>query len=225
MENEVLSHDDREAHKCELDQFIADITDKAARGELVNEDDLLEHLMDVEKVRGHAEEVKAARTMARRFAANAVPMFDADCDTTTILLAFGDDLPVGGCDFQLGIAGLAANSISTVAEANFVLDAIVSLDPKDALETMLASQIAATHHSAMTALGKMNRAETGEVMVVYETAANKLMRTFAAQTEALRKHRNKSTQTIRHVHVNQGGQAIVADTINHAGSGGGGDES
>ena len=73
--------------------------------------------------------------------------------------------------------------------------------------------------SAMTALGKMNRAKTVEVMAVYETAANKLMRTFAAQTEALRKHRNKSTQTIRHVHVNQGGQAIVADTINHAGRG------
>ena len=43
--------------------------------------------------------------------------------------------------------------------------------------------------------------------------ANKLMRTFTAQIEALNKYRTKGKQkiTVQHVNVNEGGQAIVGD--------------
>ncbi len=39
----------------------------------------------------------------------------------------------------------------------------------------------------------------------------KLLRTFAAQVEALQRHRGKGQQkvTVEHVHVHAGGQAIV----------------
>jgi hypothetical protein len=42
-------------------------------------------------------------------------------------------------------------------------------------------------------------------------AVNKLARTFAAQVEALKKHRSTGEQTIKveHVTINEGGQAIV----------------
>ncbi len=46
-----------------------------------------------------------------------------------------------------------------------------------------------------------------------ERALNKLTRSFAAQMEALRKHRNggKQTVTVQHVKVSEGGQAIVGN--------------
>ncbi len=43
--------------------------------------------------------------------------------------------------------------------------------------------------------------------------STKLTRTFIAQMEALDKHRGKGQQkmTVEHVHVNEGGQAIIGD--------------
>jgi len=51
--------------------------------------------------------------------------------------------------------------------------------------------------------------------------ANRLLRTFAAQVEALKKHRSKGEQhfTVEHVHVHSGGQAVVgAVNQGHAGT-------
>jgi hypothetical protein len=55
------------------------------------------------------------------------------------------------------------------------------------------------------------------------TGFNKLARTFAAQVEALRKHRTGGEQqvTVQHVNVSDGGQAIVGK-VQHGGSGGDG---
>ena len=46
-----------------------------------------------------------------------------------------------------------------------------------------------------------------------ERAFNKLARTFAAQTSALKQYRSKGEQkmTVQHVHVAEGGQAIVGN--------------
>jgi hypothetical protein len=45
----------------------------------------------------------------------------------------------------------------------------------------------------------------------FRTSVNKLARTFAAQVEALKRHRSAGEQTIKveHVTVNEGGQAVV----------------
>jgi hypothetical protein len=46
-----------------------------------------------------------------------------------------------------------------------------------------------------------------------ERAFNKLARTFAAQVEALKRYRSGGEQkmTVQHVHVAEGGQAIVGN--------------
>ena len=50
--------------------------------------------------------------------------------------------------------------------------------------------------------------------------ANKMLRTFIAQVEAVKKYRTGGHQkvTVEHVHVNEGGQAIVG-TVNQGGGG------
>ncbi|MEM7667394.1 MAG: hypothetical protein AAF250_16205 [Pseudomonadota bacterium] len=90
-----------------------------------------------------------------------------------------------------------------------------SIAPEDGVEAMLATQMAAIHSATLKQAGKLQKAEYVEQAKFYEGSLNRLARTFAAQVEALRKHRGKGTQTVRHVHVNEGGQAIVADTVNH----------
>ena len=44
--------------------------------------------------------------------------------------------------------------------------------------------------------------------------ATKLSRTFTAQLKALADHRRGGEQVVRHIHVYQGGQAVVAETVN-----------
>ncbi len=55
--------------------------------------------------------------------------------------------------------------------------------------------------------------------------ATKLTRTYAAQMEALNKYRGKGQQkmTVEHVHVHDGGQAIVGPVSRDGGKGGGGE--
>ncbi len=52
-----------------------------------------------------------------------------------------------------------------------------------------------------------------------EHAFNKLTRTFAAQVAALKEYRSKGEQklTVQHVHVAEGGQAIVGNVSAPAG--------
>ena len=57
----------------------------------------------------------------------------------------------------------------------------------------------------------MNDAGTLAQHEVYERSFNRLARTFTAQVETQRKHRNggQSKVIVEHVTVNKGGQAIV----------------
>lgn len=108
-------------------------------------------------------------------------------------------------------------------ETNAVLAAIEGARPKDEIEAMLASKMVVTHRLAMTMLGRTRRADYLEHMDRYGNLAVKLLRTFTAQAEALAKLRRGGEQTVRveHVHVHQGGQAIVG-RVTAAGGGGGG---
>jgi hypothetical protein len=55
-----------------------------------------------------------------------------------------------------------------------------------------------------------------------QTAFNKLARTFAAQAEALKDYRSKGEQkmTVQHVHVADGGQAVIGNVGTPAPGGG-----
>ena len=90
--------------------------------------------------------------------------------------------------------------------------ALQGIHPQDTLEGMLAVQMVAIHNMAMECMKRAATPEQSDLALeAYINRATKLMRTFAAQTEALGRHRGKGEQkmTVEHVHVYKGGQAIV----------------
>jgi len=98
-------------------------------------------------------------------------------------------------------------------ERTFMLSVVRDIAPRDVIERMLAVQMAATHVATIRQGRRMANADQLPQFDSHERAYNKLARTFAAQVEALRKHRNggKQTVTVQHVNVSDGGQAIVGN--------------
>lgn len=98
-------------------------------------------------------------------------------------------------------------------ERIFMLSVIRDLAPRDAVERMLAVQMAATHVATIRSARWLANTENIPQVQAHYTGFNKLARTFAAQVEALRKHRNggKQTVTVQHVNISDGGQAIVGN--------------
>ena len=147
----------------------------------------------------------------------------------TLLDAFGTtskDFLVSELN-RLSNSQLAAGQLHTgQTEMNAALAAIDGTRPENEMAAMLASQMAATHSLAMDMLGRARRAGTPEQMQAHGALATKLLRTFTAQTEALAKIKRGGEQTVRveHVHVYQGGQAIVGAVSNRKVEGGGVDE-
>ena len=100
--------------------------------------------------------------------------------------------------------------------------ALIGIGPRDELEGMLAAQMIASHSAAMECY---RRAMLGEQSFEGRrenlNQANKLSRTYSTLLEALNRHRGKGQQkvTVEHVHVHQGGQAIVGH-VEHQGGGG-----
>lgn len=101
---------------------------------------------------------------------------------------------------------------------NFALAVIAGVQPKDTLETLLATQMAAVHEATMTAAARLAHAEALLQHDSAERTLNKLARTFAAQMETLKRYRTGGEQrvVVQHVNVNDGGQAIVGN-VNAAG--------
>jgi hypothetical protein len=105
---------------------------------------------------------------------------------------------------------------------NAALAAVLSVEPKNETEAMLAVQMYGTHELAMEMLARGKHAETYEALENYGNLATKLLRTCTAQVEALNKLRRGGEQTVRveHVHVYPGGQAIVGPVTHLQGGGG-----
>ena len=62
-------------------------------------------------------------------------------------------------------------------------------------------------------LNRLGGAAGDRTVAAMASAAARLLRAYAAQVEALRRLRNGGSQTLRveHVHVNEGGQAIIGN--------------
>jgi len=102
---------------------------------------------------------------------------------------------------------------------NFVLSLVKSIEPRDHVEVLLGLQMAAVHmHSTRTAR-LLAHSDTLEQTDTMEKTFNKLTRSFTSQMEALRKYRTGGEQkvTVQHVHVNEGGQAVVGEVHHKAG--------
>lgn len=110
--------------------------------------------------------------------------------------------------FQIG-----GSKTTSVHEGNRALGMAIEIQPRDAVEALLATQMAATHSAMMRFSMMMANTEVLQQLEFLERAVNKLGRTFTTQMEALRKHRNggRQTVTVQHVNVEDGGQAIVGN--------------
>jgi hypothetical protein len=94
------------------------------------------------------------------------------------------------------------------------LSFLAGIEPRDELEGMLAAQLLASHNAAMECYRRaMISEQTFEGRKENLNQANKLSRTHTTLLEALNRHRGKGQQkvTVEHVHVHNGGQAIVGN--------------
>jgi hypothetical protein len=100
---------------------------------------------------------------------------------------------------------------------NASLAIVAAIAPRDELESALAQDMAATHALAMDMLHRTRGASNRDAMKDYGNMATKLSRTFTAQMKQLSDWRRGGEQVVRHVHVYEGGQAVVAETVNLGG--------
>jgi hypothetical protein len=113
----------------------------------------------------------------------------------------------------IAAARLPCSGISEVA-VNASLAFIEGAKPRDEVECALVMQMACTHTAAMAVLGTLGGAHgSNRNVAVKASAAARLLRAYVAQVEVLRRLRNGGSQLVRveHVHVNEGGQAIVGN--------------
>lgn len=98
-------------------------------------------------------------------------------------------------------------------------DGLRAIAPTDAIEGMLAAQMIATHNATMECFRRaMIPSQTHVGRETNLMHANRLTRSFATLVHAIDKHRGKGQQTVRveHVHVHEGGQAIVGNVTHEA---------
>jgi hypothetical protein len=121
-------------------------------------------------------------------------------------------------DFLRGLTTQLVNAGSQGPKAdehgiNFMLAVIKGIEPRDQIEAMLAAQMAAVHMASMTFARRLAHIDNLAQQDSAQNAFNNLARTFAAQVEALKRYRSGGEQkmTVQHVHVAEGGQAIVGN--------------
>jgi hypothetical protein len=106
--------------------------------------------------------------------------------------------------------------------SNHAMAILQGIAPRDEIEGLLAIQMIGVHNLAMQTIKRaMITDQTFEGRQANVNHTTKMLRTYIAQMEALKKYRSGGQQkvTVEHVHVNEGGQAIVGSV--NRGEGGG----
>lgn len=99
---------------------------------------------------------------------------------------------------------------------NSLIAFMAAVEPENELEAKLAAQMAATNECAMRCMRSMVGSQMLDHHRMYGDLANKFARTFAAQVDALARLRRGGEQVVKYIHVHEGGQAVVAGTINQS---------
>jgi len=106
----------------------------------------------------------------------------------------------------------------TLEPCIFPLSFIQEMQPQSLTEGLLAVQMFGVHNSALVFLKRATaEGQTVEGAESCIRRAANLMRLFIQQTEAMAKLKGKTSEqkvTVEHVHVHQGGQAIVGTVSN-----------
>jgi hypothetical protein len=112
---------------------------------------------------------------------------------------------------------LSRSGIPTEQQYNGALAILAAVEPQNELEATLASQMVAANECAFRCMQGMLGSDWADHHKMYGEMANKFMRTFTAQVEALAKLRRGGEQVVKHVYVQEGGQAVIAGTVNTGG--------
>jgi hypothetical protein len=105
---------------------------------------------------------------------------------------------------------------------NASLAFIEGAKPQGEIEGALLLQMACTHAAAMAVLGRLGGGHGPDRNIASKASAvSRLLRAYTAQLEILRRLRSGGTQVVRveHVHVNEGGQALIGNVNSIPGSG------
>jgi hypothetical protein len=138
----------------------------------------------------------------------------AETGTTLLLNALGTTNTIFADGLLKQVSRIAADGHDVAADKiNFMVAVIGDIEPRDQMEAMLAAQMAAVHMATMSCAARLTSSERLYQVEAAQKALNKLARTFATQMEALNRYRGKGQQkmTVEHVHVHEGGQAIVGN--------------
>ena len=99
-----------------------------------------------------------------------------------------------------------------VPAANAAMAILAGIKPQNEIEALLAVQMVSVHNLGSECIKRaMSDGQSPEERQANVRYATKMTRTFIAQMAALKNYRQGGQQkmTVEHVHVNEGGQAIV----------------
>ena len=94
---------------------------------------------------------------------------------------------------------------------SFMVSMLKSIAPRDSLEAMLATQMVGIHLASMRCACRLACTDDVPQQESLTRALTRLSRTFAAQMEALNRHRSNGTCaiTVQNLSVQDGGKAVV----------------
>lgn len=102
--------------------------------------------------------------------------------------------------------------------ANVILLLLKEMEPKDPFEAMLALRMISLHNISMRELAMANLSDSMDSCNQFVSRVTKLTRLWNEAKDRWDKHRKKEDQkvVVEHVHVNEGGKAIVG-SFTHGG--------
>ncbi len=163
---------------------------------------------------------RPVRVKLRRVNASQAKNYPPDGETKVWWQRLKKALGTSSSDFvnaslrQLHLAAqLPFGGISEIA-VNAALAMIEAAAPKDEIEGALAVQMACTHSAVMAVLARLGGGGGSERRVVaLGSTAARLLRAYSTQVEVFRRLRHGGNQYVRveHVHVNEGGQAVIGN--------------
>ena len=133
-------------------------------------------------------------------------------------LGTGDPDFANGIMMQLANASGSPNRPADESTLNFMLSVVTGIKPNDQVEAMIGAQMAIIHNAAMKAAQRLALADNLLELESAERTFNKLVRSFAALVETLKRYRtgNEQNVTVQNVSVGHGGQAIVGNVTQNA---------
>jgi hypothetical protein len=111
---------------------------------------------------------------------------------------------------------LMANGVDAMALA---LDAVHSAGARSSLEKMHLHQLAVLHKTALEQINSANYTSNHDLQTKHLQIGNRLIRTFQQGLMALVRLRGGGMPVIQHVHIHDGGQAVVGTMQNGKGYG------